>query len=869
MIEQVQRVNLSIASPLEIEHTARQLMAIREDFLSQGSLMLGMPRPLIFDSWQRCRLLEVNPSRRCAPLAVAREAQLDQLRASNELLLRAARPVMDHLIDFLADSGYVIVLSDARGRLLDVVGDAAIRRQLARIDFIPGGNWSEAGAGTNAIGTALADGHIVQLMAAEHYCDGWQDLTCTAVPIRHPLTNEIAGILDVTGNYRLIRPFLTGFLAKLSLDIKQRLHMLLSPFPRNEWQRCYHCLMTSLPGEIQATGRIMKKNYPPRPHHGSEPGDLSAADMQLQFSFQERRAYDAERLAAAASVISASLDLDVTLENVVEQVAHLFHVGRSGVVLFDEEGEIASSSIWSSHPNFQPVPNSLLRESPAISLIRERGEPVAIDDVLYSALIPAPLPLVEQAHIRSLLLLPLVTARGVGGFLSISHAAAHAWSDEEVRLGLAISAQAATAIENARLFDALQQHNRHMEIFNAIAQLLSTLPDPSQHLDLVLQRITEIINLDAGMILLRDQGSERLTLAAQYRLARNLCLDPETFPLKTLSLLARHAIDVHEPLTVCTDDCTEMTIRHALQQAGFSHLLAVPLATGKTILGVLLIGHSHHTPSSGKDLKFFATLGQQLGLALNNAQLLHSANEMEALREADRLKSGFLAAVSHDLRSPLTAIHTSVESLLDTDGVQSASSQKHLLYNIAGQARRLSYLVDQLLDLSRIDAGALALDCDWAELAALINDAITEFERLHSDCLIEKQLAPDLPLQYIDPDRFTQVLWNLLENAYKYGPPGSPIRVEAELREDEVLIKVADRGPGIPREEHERIFQRFYRLNRIHTKGSGLGLAICQGFVKAHGGRIWVDDREGGGSVFCIALRLTVSDHVNLEVVEV
>src|SRR2546425_13013999 len=135
---------------------------------------------------------------------------------------------MSHLIDFLADSGYVVVLSDAQGRLLDVVGDVAIRRRLARIDFVPGGDWSEAAAGTNAIGTALSDGHVVQLMAAEHYCDGWQDLTCTAAPIRHPVTGEVLGVLDVTGDYRLIRSFLTNSLAAAALEVQQELRTLLT-----------------------------------------------------------------------------------------------------------------------------------------------------------------------------------------------------------------------------------------------------------------------------------------------------------------------------------------------------------------------------------------------------------------------------------------------------------------------------------------------------------------------------------------------------------------------------------------------------------------------------------------------------------------
>src|SRR6266446_8340320 len=228
MTSQLYRVNLSIASPSEIERTARQLRAIREGFLTTGSLVAHSPRSLILESWQRCHAMNVNPSRRFAPLAIARESQLYQLREANDLLIRATHSVMGRLTDFLADSGYVIVLSDAKGCLLDVLGDAAIRRRLARIDFIAGGDWSEAAAGTNAIGTALADGHIVQLMAAEHYCEGWQDLTCTVAPIRHPLTGEVIGVLDLTGDYRLIRSFLTGLVAAAALEIEQKLGILLT-----------------------------------------------------------------------------------------------------------------------------------------------------------------------------------------------------------------------------------------------------------------------------------------------------------------------------------------------------------------------------------------------------------------------------------------------------------------------------------------------------------------------------------------------------------------------------------------------------------------------------------------------------------------
>ena len=209
-----------------------------------------------------------------------------------------------------------------------------------------------------------------------------------------------------------------------------------------------------------------------------------------------------------------------------------------------------------------------------------------------------------------------------------------------------------------------------------------------------------------------------------------------------------------------------------------------------------------------------------------------------------------------------------MEALKFYDGMQSATGVEHLLRNIAGQANRLGLLVDQLLDLSKIEAGTLPLDCDWVELSILLNDAIIEFERLHCDSHIEKMVDQDLPLHYVDSTRLAQVLWNLLENADKYAPSGSSIQVEAHAHGQEVLISIADRGPGIPSGEHEKVFQRFYRLEReqqAHTKGSGLGLAICKGIVEAHGGRIWVEDRYGGGCIFIIALRPPEPDPVSFE----
>lgn len=874
------RTSLSIASPSEIERTARQLTTIRKEFLTEGTLASYTPRPIILNSWQRCDALHVNPARRYAPLAIARESQLQNVREANEILVRATYPVMSHLADFLADSGYVVVLSDAKGCLLDVVGDVAIRRRLARIDFVPGGDWSEAAAGTNAIGTALADGHIVQLMAAEHYCDGWQDLTCTATPLRHPLTGEIIGILDITGDYHLVRSFLTNTLAEAALQATQQMRTILTSNHAKGYATYDRGTIYSLPGNMSSLSfpRNGKSIAPFASSTTQEsPADLSFDEMRMRLDQQERKTRDAERLAIASGVINASLDLQVALEKVAEQLAHLLRLECAAVCLFAEKdtGDTGGSvHIWSKQ---QPLRSeafstmeTLLGPFEAISLIRERGEPVIIDDILTSPLIPSSM--TKEMGIHSLAMFPLTTARGVIGFIVAPRYTVYHWSVEDVRLGLAFAIQSATAIENASLFETLQQHNRHVEALNAMAQLLNSLPNPGQHFDVVLARIAEIMCLDVGMIWLIDKDVNRLNLVAHYGQPENILSDYCDEPIQPLHDLARSVALSGEAILISDLTSDGHIVHVSLDTLNLCDLMVVPLAASGTITGVLLFGSYSARGLTELDLALFKTVGQQLAMALKNAQLLRAESDMEILREADRLKSGFLAAISHDLRSPLTAIRASVEGLLDSDIVQSVREQQHLLQNIASQAGRLGRLVDQLLDLSKIEAGVLSLDREWTELPALFADTIKKFVGLNKGCEIEQRIILPLPLHYVDPDCLIQVLWNLLENAYKFAPVGSAIKVTAKWTGTEVLVGVSDRGPTIPMEEREKIFERFYRLDRNHKtdmQGSGLGLAICRGIVEAHGGRIWVEDQCcGEGSVFYFTLPLSAIPPIELETLE-
>jgi hypothetical protein len=222
----------SPASPIasdgesEISEAAIVFAKDRERFLNGERVRDSRTRSRIVRSWQRSRALGVDAERREVPFAAARDCELAERRDVSERLLRAASDVLDHLANRFIGSGYAVVLTDQSGCLLQLFGDTSVKRKLAKFHFEPGGDWSESAAGTNAIGTALADRRPLQLMAAEHFCGGWGGYTCTAAPIRDAETNEPVGVLDFTGDYRLVRRHLLGTVLESALAIEERLSEL-------------------------------------------------------------------------------------------------------------------------------------------------------------------------------------------------------------------------------------------------------------------------------------------------------------------------------------------------------------------------------------------------------------------------------------------------------------------------------------------------------------------------------------------------------------------------------------------------------------------------------------------------------------------
>jgi two-component system sensor histidine kinase KdpD len=269
--------------------------------------------------------------------------------------------------------------------------------------------------------------------------------------------------------------------------------------------------------------------------------------------------------------------------------------------------------------------------------------------------------------------------------------------------------------------------------------------------------------------------------------------------------------------------------------------------------------------------RVIATMVAQAAGAFRRVALAEEARQARLLAEAEKLHDALLHSVSHALKTPLVSVIGALSALRDPAAHRlDPWLQQELIEGAAEEAERLHHLVSELLDMTRLQSGYLRLNLDWFDLADLVGAALDQAQRCTVAHPIEIDLPDDLPLLYVDQVLLIQVLENLITNACKYSPPGAPVRIEArvvdpasgaqpvpadEAATETVEVGVLDRGAGIPLEHRERIFERFYRLERPGDPfGTGLGLAIARGLVEAHGGRIWVEGRPGGGAAFRFTL---------------
>jgi two-component system sensor histidine kinase KdpD len=337
----------------------------------------------------------------------------------------------------------------------------------------------------------------------------------------------------------------------------------------------------------------------------------------------------------------------------------------------------------------------------------------------------------------------------------------------------------------------------------------------------------------------------------------------QTVELHDVALASQNSTD-YAPRAIVRSTANKNTVRRYIRM--------IPLEMGKKAHGVLCLFMEDNPrllalernlgaerERSNSQSAFFWTFVDQATSMIDRARLRQEGLQIEVLQRTDILRAALLSSISHDLRTPLASIKASASSLLQEDVQWSDEERRSFTLAIEREADRLNRLVANLLDMSRIEGGALKPEKEWYPIDELIHDVLGHMQPILLDRVVQTHIPDDLPPVQLDYLEIEQVLTNLIENAVRYTPSGSSIDVNVHIAGDQMVISLADRGPGIPPTDLERVFDKFYRvLGRTAERptGSGLGLAVSKGLVEAHGGRIWAENREGGGAVFRFTLPL-------------
>jgi K+-sensing histidine kinase KdpD len=423
-----------------------------------------------------------------------------------------------------------------------------------------------------------------------------------------------------------------------------------------------------------------------------------------------------------------------------------------------------------------------------------------------------------------------------------------AYGQRELSKAELLASQVAVALDNAYQH-ALQR--RRLEELTALYQFAQCAHAALSSVEIVRQLlpiVKERLNYASGTIWLRDEATGTLKLGAgdgPEGVGRTL----RPPPLATRACLsgepARAGLEWGDTPARYEDEGSE---------------LAVPMVLKRRVVGVIHLDSRLAHAWSPTEERLLAALANHAALAIDNLHLLDETRKVAALKELDRMKTELLSTVSHELRTPLGSIKGYATTLLTHGNKLRKDEQREFLEIIDSEADRLRELIENLLDLSRLEAGVLRIDKEPARLASTAREVTRKVQLATPNHQLQLDWPADDPLVNADQRRIYQVVQNLLTNAVKYSPDGGCIVLSARCERRDLVVSIADQGLGMPSAELDKIFDRFHRVHGEMSRvigGTGLGLAICKGLIDAHGGRIWAESEgEGKGSTFKFTLPL-------------
>ena len=475
--------------------------------------------------------------------------------------------------------------------------------------------------------------------------------------------------------------------------------------------------------------------------------------------------------------------------------------------------------------------------------------------------------LAQVGGIRTLLAAPMLLGDEVVGAISIFRTSVAPFSDREMEMLDDFAAQAAVALRQVDLMASLEQRStelaskvEQLEGLGELGEAVSSSLDPDEVLERIVTSAVRLAGTDGGSIMEYDDHTDAFVVRAAHGTSTDLLGTLRRLTIHRRSTLVGRAATERRPVAVSDLQAADLDPHlAALLADGWRSLLAVPMLRADLVVGVLNV--RRRSPGGFPDdlVEVLQTFASQSSVAIVNARLFRELETKSAeLEVASRHKSEFLASMSHELRTPLNAVIGFSEVLLDRMFGELNDRQDEYVRDIWNSGRHLLELLNEVLDLSKVEAGQMTLEPATFRVADVLDHALSlvrERATAHGIAL-GLQVHDEVGSVHADELRFKQVVLNLLSNAVKFTPDGGRVDVEARTVGDELVVTVKDTGVGIPPEDRERIFESFQQGGRgvAREEGTGLGLTLSRRIVELFGGRLWLESELGSGSTFGFAI---------------
>jgi signal transduction histidine kinase len=543
-------------------------------------------------------------------------------------------------------------------------------------------------------------------------------------------------------------------------------------------------------------------------------------------------AQDAERLRRLQTITDAALahlELDTLLATLLVRTREILEVDTCAVLLLDETTNelVARAAVGIEEEVERGVRIPVgLGFAGRVAALRE---PVILEDVDHAQVLN---PLLREKGIKSMLGVPLIAGGEVLGVLHVGSLVPRVFGEDDVQLLQFAANRAAIAIEHARAFEAERAARRRVEHVQAVTDVALAHLELDELFGVLLPRIRDILAADTCAVLLLDETGEELVARAAVGIEEEV----EQGVRIPVGLGFAGSIAADRAAVVLDDVDHADVLNPILREKGIKSMLGVPLILGGDVLGVIHVGTLVHRRFTAEDSELLQLVADRLALAIERARL------HEETLYLDQLKANFVAIASHELRTPATSVYGVLTTLASRGNELSDELRDQLLQVGVEQGERLRRLLEELLDLSRLDSRGVSVDPRPLVLSHLLDEIVSA--SMPADARVVLDVADDLAAV---ADRLVvdRVVSNLLINAARYG--AEPITVSA-ARDPHLRITVEDSGEGVPADVQSRLFERFARSESANV-GSGLGLAIARAYARAHGGDL-VYDRGLRGARF-------------------